>query len=250
LLQPYSKGFLTYMFLRHSLLVRQMVLLPLLLVSFTLFSQKCEVEPEALKGTYTGGCKKGKAQGKGKAIGTDTYEGEFKKGWPEGKGTYTWMNGNTYTGSFVKGMPDGEGIMKYKRAGQADSVVEGYWKKGVYAGKYESPYKIFFKSKSITEVEVEYKKEFYNEITFFVSNTSGGAQNYSGSLPKMKVDDIQMQSGALGQITHNANHARKTETTLRNVVLPARMKVIMGSEELEIEFREPGIYVVNIRINL
>jgi len=33
-----------------------------------------------IKGTYTGDCKKGKASGKGKAIGTDTYKGDFKTG--------------------------------------------------------------------------------------------------------------------------------------------------------------------------
>ena len=35
---------------------------------------------ETLKGTYTGECKKGKANGRGKAVGTDTYEGFFKTG--------------------------------------------------------------------------------------------------------------------------------------------------------------------------
>ena len=44
----------------------------LLLLSFTTYSQTCEVDKESLKGTYTGDCKKNKAHGKGKAIGIDT----------------------------------------------------------------------------------------------------------------------------------------------------------------------------------
>jgi hypothetical protein len=224
--------------------------IPALLLCLNIFSQTCAVEPALLRGVYTGDCKKGKAHGKGKAVGIDTYEGEFKKGWPDGKGTYLWSNGNSYTGMFVKGLRDGEGLMKYKRSGIADSVVEGFWKKDAYAGKFDQPYKIYFKSKSITEIEVEHKTTFYNEIVFFVTNTSGGAQSYSGSMPRMKVDDIQMLTGAMGLISHNTNHAKKTETRLTNMILPARMKVIMGSEEIEIEFREAGSYVINIRINL
>ena len=49
-----------------------------LFLSFTAYSQTCEVDKESLKGTYTGDCKKNKAHGKGKAVGMDTYEGEFK----------------------------------------------------------------------------------------------------------------------------------------------------------------------------
>ncbi len=33
-------------------------------------------------------CKKGKANDKGKASGTDTCEAEFKSGLPDGEGTY------------------------------------------------------------------------------------------------------------------------------------------------------------------
>ena len=73
-----------------------------LLAGFYLFPAnvfaQCEVIPDDIKGTYDGECKKGKANGFGKAVGTDTYEGEFKKGFPHGKGTYTWGNGNIFTG--------------------------------------------------------------------------------------------------------------------------------------------------------
>jgi hypothetical protein len=55
--------------------------------------ENCKVLLPALSGNYEGGCKKGLADGKGKASGTDVYEGEFSKELPHGKGTYTWSNG-------------------------------------------------------------------------------------------------------------------------------------------------------------
>ena len=90
---------------------------------------------QSLKGTYSGECKKGKANGKGKAVGTDTYEGQFKAGYPEGEGTYVWSSGNRFTGRLAAGFKDGYGTMLYKRTNAADSVVEGYWKKDLYVGK-------------------------------------------------------------------------------------------------------------------
>ena len=42
-------------------------------------------------------------------------------------------------------------VMTYKIQGKADSVVEGYWKKDVYIGKYEYPYKVFTKTKKVTK---------------------------------------------------------------------------------------------------
>jgi hypothetical protein len=52
-----------------------------------LFAQEeCKVLMPEISGSYTGKCKKGLAQGKGLAIGTDTYEGRFLKGLPDGTG--------------------------------------------------------------------------------------------------------------------------------------------------------------------
>ena len=96
-----------------------------LLAGFYLFPTnvlaQCEVKLDEIKGTYEGGCKKGKAEGSGKAVGTDTYEGEFKKGLPHGEGTYTWANGNVFRGLFKKGKKEGKGKptrVKYQRYSQ------------------------------------------------------------------------------------------------------------------------------------
>ena len=66
-----------------------------LIIFFSLFlathisvaqTANCNVLLDAIKGTYTGGCKNGKADGEGVAQGTDSYEGSFKNGLPEGIG--------------------------------------------------------------------------------------------------------------------------------------------------------------------
>ena len=94
----------------------------------------CKVLMPEISGSYTGKCKKGLAQGKGLAVGTDTYEGRFLKGLPDGTGKYTWADGRVYEGSWHEGMRDGRGKMIYPTVGE-DSIVTGYWKKDEYAGK-------------------------------------------------------------------------------------------------------------------
>ena len=64
----------------------------------------CKVLHKAIEGTYEGGCDKSKANGQGKAAGTDSYEGTFKNGLPEGYGKYIWHDGHYYVGLFKKGI--------------------------------------------------------------------------------------------------------------------------------------------------
>src|SRR5688500_4937365 len=96
-------------------------------VSSNVYAQDCLVALESIKGTYEGGCDKGKANGKGKASGSDTYEGEFKNGLPEGQGKYNWKNKSFYVGSMKKGLRDGKGEMHYILTSGYDSTVTGFW---------------------------------------------------------------------------------------------------------------------------
>jgi hypothetical protein len=212
-------------------------------------AQDCAVEKPEIRGSYAGDCKKGKANGKGKAMGTDTYDGEFKSGLPDGEGVYTWKDGSQFNGKFVKGNKEGKGRLVYKMANR-DSTVEGYWKKDVYVGKFEHPFRVINKTRMITEVEVEYKADPYNKITFFITNTSGGASLAGGDeLPKLKVDEIEAMTGAYGRLYVNETHAKKTESIAEDVRFPIRLKAKIGTEELEVEFFQAGTYVLNIRIN-
>ncbi|MBK6966666.1 MAG: hypothetical protein IPH20_22890 [Bacteroidales bacterium] len=98
------------------------------------FSQNsCEVMKQALTGTYTGGCKKGLAHGKGIAQGADRYEGQFKNGLPDGEGTYYWSGGEIYRGDWKEGKRHGIGIYTFHGTG-SDTIRDGHWVNDHYAG--------------------------------------------------------------------------------------------------------------------
>jgi len=222
----------------------------LLLFSFAAYSQTCEVDKESLKGTYTGDCKKNKAHGKGKAVGIDTYEGEFKNGIPDGQGTYTWSNKNVFEGKYLKGLREGKGKMILKREGAQDSVIEGFWKKDAYIGKNEKPWIVHGKTGSVRDVEVEYTPDPLARIKVVVSNTTGGAQTSSGAtMPRYTVDNVQVLKGHYERLTSLESHLKSTETTIIEVIFPFRIKLNIGTEEVELEFFESGSYIVNISIN-
>jgi hypothetical protein len=214
-----------------------------------LYSQQCEVEKESIKGTYAGDCKKGKAHGKGKAVGTETYEGDFKSGLPDGQGTYTWSNKNVFTGKFSRGLRDGKGTMTFKREGGQDSLVEGYWVKDVYIGKNEKPWKVYSKTGSVREVNAEYNPDVVRRIKFIITNTTGGVASLGGQLPRFKVDNVVILKGNYERLTSLESHYKSTETSLMEVAFPLRVKLQIAREEIEIEFFEPGSYTVNISIN-
>jgi len=221
-----------------------------LLFSFTAYSQTCEVDKESLKGTYVGDCKKNKAHGKGKAVGIDTYEGEFKNGIPDGQGRYTWNNKNVFEGKYLKGLREGKGKMIMKRDGAQDSVVEGFWKKDAYVGKNEKPWIVHGKTGSVRDVEVEYTPDPLARIKIVVSNTTGGAQTSSGAtMPRYTVDYVQVLKGHYERLTSLESHLKSTETTIIEVIFPFRIKLNIGTEEVELEFFESGSYTVNISIN-
>ena len=89
-----------------------LLLIIVLLSGSLIYAQQgnCRVLLPAISGEYSGGCKNGRAHGKGKARGTDTYEGRFIKGLPSGNATYTWGDGYgpqfTYTVCSERRMPE------------------------------------------------------------------------------------------------------------------------------------------------
>lgn len=124
-----------------------------LTILFNGFCQKA-IEPvlkPEIAGKYEGELKKGFANGKGTATGTDTYTGHFVRGLPEGPGTYTYKNGNVYKGTFKNGVFDGKGTMTLHGVSN-DSILTGYWEEGKYIGKKRiDPYAISNKTGSVRE---------------------------------------------------------------------------------------------------
>ena len=225
--------------------------------SVSVYSQECTVDAEALKGSYTGECKKGKANGTGKAVGTDTYEGEFKSGLPHGEGTYTWSNGDSFTGKFEKGLKQGQGTMTVKREGKPDSTFEGYWKKNEYAGRYEYPYKVFTKTKRVTKVDIKPAMATtmnQNQITIMISSTSagGGTLNLGNGVmvPKVEIRNLILQAGNYTRSYSNTSHATKSETILYEVAFPIRLRMdLTTGDAVELIINETGSYVIDINLN-
>lgn len=108
----------------------------------------CKVLMESISDSYEGDCKKGVANGMGKATGTDSYDGEFKKGLPHGTGIYTWANGSVFTGHWKNGLKDGAGKLI-----NADSAkLEGYWVKDEYMGLDKEPFQVISKGPAIQKI--------------------------------------------------------------------------------------------------
>lgn len=86
--------------------------------------QGCYVADPYVNGVYTGECKNGVAEGKGKAVGRDAYEGDFKNGQFDGEGVYVWEDGDRYVGRFSKGKFDGNGVMIYTNGERIETIWE------------------------------------------------------------------------------------------------------------------------------
>jgi hypothetical protein len=214
-------------------------------------AQDCIVGIESLKGKYDGGCNKGKAEGKGKATGKDTYEGEFKSGMPNGNGIYTWQNGNTYNGEWYKGMREGQGAMMYKLANK-DSLVNGFWKKDNYTGKYEKPYIIHKRTEHISNVTIRKVNNTLNRIDFFLESESGGLPEFAGrEVPaKPELTDINIQVGTYGKKTENASFAKKISYVFEEVEFPFKATFTMGNDMVELEILEAGRWTIEVRLHL
>ncbi len=211
------------------------------LMGFYAHVQTCSVETEALKGTYKGGCKNGRAHGKGIATGEDSYNGEFKNGYPDGKGKYKWKNGDWYDGAWKKGVMEGKGEMHYANKTGSDTMKTGFWKKGKYAGKYENPYTIHSKTAKIGAVEVSLDTTLNN------TNVIINADQVFGG--KATLTNIQLINGRY--LTQSPiDKPRLSVTLLQGVVFPFRAMFYYNTEHiLDIELFETGHWTIDIRIN-
>lgn len=202
-----------------------MLIYLLLLLPFRgLFAQNCVVRVDSLKGKYVGGCKYGKADGKGTANGTDTYTGDFRDGLPDGHGRYEWKNGDWYDGSWKNGKFDGVGTLSKSGRNQSDSgsLLTGFWKKGKYIGQYEKPYIIQPMTNNINDVSVRKLPGRDPEITITIKSTTGGASSlYHPLLPKPKLISVETITGKFQQEVDDETGSMITNKyTFRQVIFP------------------------------
>ncbi len=185
--------------------------------------------------TYTGDCKKGKANGTGTAKGEDLYIGFFKKGYPEGKGIYTWKNGDSFEGYFKKGKKAGQGKMIYKTATLKDSIVTGFWKNDVYAGIYENPYKKLNNSPNVTGLRFTKTDDNIKRVRLYV-----------------REDNTLIRNPQINVVAHHGLYqelrAQSDFVELTNVTFPLKLRATYGREFIEIEIFESGNWDVRVTI--
>ena len=103
------------------------------------FRSACRVNPDSVAWILvSGGCRKGYAQGPGRARSADgrrSYSGGFVAGYFDGEGSYDWGNGIRYTGAFVHGKKTGKGMISYPDHRR----YQGQFKDDLYdgAGRYD-----------------------------------------------------------------------------------------------------------------
>lgn len=230
------------MFSTKTIIMKKLFVILILITAFlSSKAQKadCQVLLDSLKGIYEGDCKNGKAEGKGKATGTDIYDGEFKKGLPEGAGKYTWKNGNYYYGSWKKGLKDGKGEL-HVMENNLESVKKGYWKKDKYVGLHEEPYKIISTTSPIGRVEVNNMDKNSNSVTVTVTNSAG---------INVTMTEFQIAKGTYERRS-NSRLSSSDITTFSDVVFPFEAIFNFGNSTLQIEIYEKGAWEITVPIIL
>lgn len=219
----------------------------------TAFSQEtCKVLLPNIASKYEGMCKKGKADGTGKAEGVDYYAGEFKDGLPHGRGIYRWKNGDIYEGNWVKGKMEGQGSKTYKVKNRPDSIVAGFWTRDKYQGKFEKPFIIHSQTNQISRIDVRKVSETQtNKIVIELSNTSGGIPSLGVSAVGVKaaISDVIIQSGSYLRMVRLPEGPKGTSQALIDVQFPFRARYKIGTQEMSIEIFEPGDWLISAFLN-
>jgi hypothetical protein len=226
--------------------MKQFLLVLLCVISVNLSqaqNEECKVLLDSLKGTYTGDCKNGKADGTGKAVGVHTYDGQFKNGLPEGNGKYTWPSGDYYYGGWKKGLKDGKGELHTFEDG-VERRTTGYWKKGNYRGEYENPYVIANFTSDIGRVQVEKLNDKETTVTINIESRVNN-QSYQGST--LMTGHTVTRGQYVSKSSNNLNN-NKEVVTFRGVIFPFRCTFNFGNSLVEIEFFEKGNWDVTVPI--
>lgn len=209
----------------------------ILVTTSDLQAQKdCEVRLLGIEKTYEGDCKKGLAQGEGKATGDDTYQGSFKKGLPNGYGKYIWANGNIYKGKWKRGMKDGKGELKLIKEGR-DSVVVGFWSKDNYIGEYEYQYEVLSKTPDIVSTSFSKKGDEKNELVLMITKGQNPTTVIGLTVTGLYGSGIPVNRSVI---------YRNIEYPWQGSIRFSYEDKGMKSEELVVKINSPGIWEIRI----
>ena len=204
---------------------------------------KCQVLLNGIDSSYTGGCRKGLADGQGEAWGTDHYTGTFKKGLPHGNGTYEYSDGSVYKGMWMMGQKHGEGQMTFKFHGK-DTVQIGAWENDKFVGKKSNDpgYKIIM-SQSLERVRI-YKQAEGEEVHVIFKPVSAGA---------LDLTNLQMSSSS-GVETELLN----SEVEYSRCLFPFSIRISFNKwnkfqtmrvdVRFEAEIRVPGLWIIELGV--
>ncbi|MDD4994320.1 MAG: hypothetical protein PHR83_19025 [Paludibacter sp.] len=160
-------------------------------------ADSCKVLLDKISGIYTGDCKNGLANGKGKSVGEDTYTGSFKDGLPDGKGKYTYKNGDVFIGNWLRGKKDGQGKFEISINGKKNTI-NGYWKENEYVGLSEPV--VSFKVTSSTGI-FDYKVQKIKPVNEFDTDNKITISIKSAFTDFLPFDlKIEKSSGEIAQV--------------------------------------------------
>lgn len=197
-------------------------------------TSSCQVLLPQIAGSYEGECKKGLADGMGKAQGIDLYEGCFRKGYPEGRGKYTWKDGATFEGDWKKGQKEGYGVLTNHPASR-DSVLTGYWIDDDYIGTEKNPYKVNNKGINILGLSVTRVGSDKDQIVVEFNKNGKPLSIYSFSVTELLG----------GYSTISKSDFSKT---LLNVRFPFRAEMAGGAYAFDITISQRGSWKIIVNV--
>lgn len=194
----------------------------------------CKVLMPQIAGSYQGQCKKGLAEGLGKAQGVDIYEGNFKKGYPDGQGKYTYENGNVFDGEWQKGQRNGFGILTYAQP-SPDTTLKGYWIKDEYIGTEKSPFKVNQKGINVMNLNVSRVGTDKDQIV---------VEYFKNGKP------LSIYSFTVTEIMGGYSTISKTDfsKTLLNVRFPFRADMTGGQYTFDLTISQRGSWKVMVNV--
>jgi hypothetical protein len=134
-----------------------------------------------------------------------------------------------------------------------DTLQQGYWKKGAYAGKYLTPFTVHTRTKKVVNITCRKINTTANEIMLTLESTTGAEVNgFSESgfvVDKPVVTQFELIRGNFQRQSTEDRQLKKTGYRYEVVDFPFRANFHIGTELVELEIFEAGNWLVEIKLN-